>query len=370
MSSDDEKKPTGSNTAFTPLSDRGLPRLIPQEPSFRTADEVTAGLRAACEAHPAASLTEVGTSEDGRSIIGVVIGNGSQAVSLIAGNHADEPVGPETLHTLIEAGLGEEGPLTPWLDRMRFIIVPHTNPDGAARNQSWITAWPDLLAYLQHVVREAPGRDLEFGFPDLRVENRVVADFLRAHGPYALHMSLHGMAASEGAMLLINRPWTFRTQLLRDGFRQAAQNAGLRMHDHNRKGEKGFFYIEPGFTTTPRGDAMRTFFQAQGDPAMAQRFHQSSMEFVMGLGGDPLCLVTELPLFVVRNEEPTPGIPDRYLALKEMLPRAKQRLARKEPIDDLIAPFDVRPLPLRVAMQLQLRALEVGLETVANGVVD
>ena len=294
--------------------------------------------------------------------MGVVLGEGPRTVSLIAGNHADEPVGPETLRTLVIEGLG--GALDPWLDRFRFVIVPHTNPDGEARNRAWIQQWPDLAAYVQHVAREEPGRDLEFGFPDMRVENRVVADFLRRHGPFALHMSLHGMAASEGAMLLINRPWTFRTQMLRDGFRAAVREAGLRMHDHNRKGEKGFFYIEPGFTTTPRGDAMRTFFRAQGDDAMAERFHQSSMEFVMSQGGDPLCLVTELPLFLVRNDDPTPGCPDRYLALKETLPLAKKRLAEGKDIDDLVAPFEIQPLALETAMWLQLRALELGLETV------
>lgn len=313
-----------------------------------------------------AALREIGTSEEGRPIAGVVLGAGPRTVSLIAGNHADEPVGPETLLALVEAGCRDDGPLTPWLDRVRFVVVPHTNPDGAARNEPWMEAWPDHAAYLQHADREPPGRDLEFGFPDMRVENSAVANFLRAHGPFALHMSLHGMAASEGAMLLINRPWTFRTQPLRDAFRHAAHAAGLRMHDHNRKGEKGFFYIEPGFTTTPRGDAMRTFFQAQGDAAMAQRFHQSSMEFVMGLGGDPLCLVTELPLFLVRNDDPTPGVPARYLALKERLPLAQQRLAQGQPIDDLMAPFDIQPLPLRPAMQLQLRALELGLEAAVD----
>jgi hypothetical protein len=177
-------------------------------------------------------------------------------------------------------------------------------------------------------------------------------------------MSLHGMSASEGAMLLINRPWTFRTQPLRDGFREAVRAAGLRMHDHNRKGEKGFFYIESGFTTTPRGDAMRTFFRAQNDESMAQRFHQSSMEFVMGRGGDPLCLVTELPLFLVRNDDPTPGVPDQYLALKSQFAEAKQRLVQGASVDELFAPFDVEPLPLPTAMRLQLRALELGLHTV------
>jgi hypothetical protein len=35
-------------------------------------------------------------------------------------------------------------------------------------------------------------------------------------------------------------------------------------------------------------------------------------------------------------------------------------------VDDLLDPFELRPLPLETAMRLQLRALELGLETVAE----
>ena len=88
-------------------------------------------------------------------------------------------------------------------------------------------------------------------------------------------------------MLLIGRPWAFRTAPLQRAFAEAAREAGLRLHDHNRKGEKGFFYLAPGFTTTPEGEAMRTFFRAQGNEATAAHFHDSSMEFVQRLGGGP-----------------------------------------------------------------------------------
>ncbi len=344
-----------------------LTRLVPSDPVFRTHDTVRHALQAACQEHAdVATYQNLGTSENGHPIDGVVVGRGEPAVSLIAGNHADEPVGPETLRTLVLALLEQREAMQPWLERYRFVIVPHTNPDGEARNRPWIEQWPDPIAYLQHRVREKPGRDLEFGFPDMRIENELVSDFLRDQGPFVLHASLHGMATAEGAQLLINRPWTFRTQNLRDAFVEAASDAGLRMHDHNRKGEKGFFWIEPGFTTTPRGDAMRTFFRAQDDPDTAGRFHQSSMEFVMALGGDPLALVTELPLFVVHNDDPTPGVPDQYLQLRERLPEIQLRLTRDESVDDLLAPFDLRPLPLDTSMRLQLRALELGLDAVAE----
>jgi hypothetical protein len=122
------------------------------------------------------------------------------------------------------------------------------------------------------------------------------------------------------------------------------------LHDHDRKGEKGFTYLGPGFTTTPEGGAMRRHFEQLGDPGTAALFHQSSMEFVRSLGGDPLCLVTELPLFVVPNPDPVPGTPTAYLALRE-------RLASGEPVD----PAGLRAVDLGVAMRLQLATIELGL---------
>jgi hypothetical protein len=340
-----------------------LDALIPATPAFRTSAAVYDDLQSACADHPdVATFHDLGTSEEGRRIAGVVLGTGPRTISLIAGAHADEPVGPETLRSFVLNGLVRRDAMADLLARFRFVVVPHINLDGEARNQPWITQWPDLEAYLQHRVRELPGRDLEFGFPAMRVENQRVAAFLRAHAPMALHMSLHGMGFSEGAMLLIERHWTFRTQPLRDGFVRAAEDAGLRMHDHNRKGEKGFFYIEPGFTTTPEGTAMRAFFRAQDDAAMARCFHDSSMEYVRSLGGDPLCLVTELPLYVLVRQQPhAPGVPATYLAFREHLPEL-QLQAGTDVFAATLDPFDLTPLDLATAMRLQLRALALGLE--------
>jgi hypothetical protein len=106
---------------------------------------------------------------------------------------------------------------------------------------------------------------------------------------------------------------------------------------------------------------MRSHFLARGDSKTASRFHQSSMEFVRSLGGDPLCLVTELPLFVVPNESPQPGVPTAYLALMERLPAIAMKVRTGEPVDEVL---DIRPLDPEVAVGLQLRALELGLEAV------
>jgi hypothetical protein len=140
-----------------------------------------------------------------------------------------------------------------------------------------------------------------------------------------------------------------------------AASAGLALHDHNRQGEKGFFYLGPGFNTTPEGSAMRTYFRSLGDEEMAARFGLSSMEFVRSLGGDPLCLVTEMPLFVISGDQPSePGCPGPYLTFLERVRDARgsgNESIRRRLIDD----FDVRPLDLQTAMRVQLGVIEAGL---------
>ena len=301
----------------------------------------------------------------------MVVGAGRRKVSLIAGNHADEPVGAETLWRLAEF-LASASPQAQTLtDQFTFVIVPQVNPDGEAVNRPWVDEWPNPLAYVQHAVREPPGRDVEFGYPDMRPENEAVAQFLRNHGPFDLHMSLHSMAVADGGLLLIERHWVDRTVQLRRQYAEALSDANLRLFDHDRKGEKGFRYIEPGFNTTPEGTAMRQHFTSLGDPATAALFHQSSMEYVRSLGGDPLCLVTELPLFVLTGQvgQPQPGVPTTYLKFRELLPQLRLKVERGDPLDaivELVAPFGLQPLALDTAVRLQLRALELGLATIAS----
>jgi hypothetical protein len=344
------------------------------DPSFASSAEARDGLRTGCREHPSiAQFYTIGESEEGRPIDAVVLGTGERHVSLIAGNHADEPVGPETLRSLTRAVTDHPDRFEGLLQRFTFYVVPHTNPDGEHRNRPWIQAWPDVRAYLRHVSRELPGRDLEFGFPSMRAENEAVSTFLKPHAPFDLHASLHGMSVSEGALLLINRPWTYRSEDLQDGYRHASAEAGLDLHDHNRKGEKGFFWIDPGIQTTPRGEAMRSYFRSIGDDDMASRFHDSSMEMVMGWGGDPLCLVTELPLWVL-TDGPTsvdasdhPHRPVRYEAFRDRFAHLRHRDVGDEDdaVADLLNTFSLEPLPPSVAMRLQLTALSLALETVA-----
>ena len=360
---------------------------------FRSTEEVRDPVREACAANPdLAAFHDLGRSEEGRPLYGVTLGYGPRTVTLVAGAHADEPVGPETLRTLVLDGLAQrdwladdEG-LHALFERVTFRILPHVNPDAEARNRPWIEQWPDpgadpgpaVEAYLRHRLRERPGRDVEFGYPVLRRENRLASRFLFDYTPLALHLSLHGMGFAEGALLLVERHWAGhggpdRTERLRAGWVEAVRAAGLRLHDQDRSGDKGFRYLGPGFWTTPEGTAMRRYFRQRGDEETAARFFCSSMEMARLAGYDadrerhPLCLVTELPLFVIeRAYGHEPGVPQAYLDLLDRLPVWQRRLEEGASIRGELDPFEIRPLDLRTAVRLQLRAIELGLEAVAG----
>ena len=320
-----------------------------------------------------ADCVQIGESEEGRPIGGIMLGRGNRHVSLLAGNHSDEPVGPDFLRRFVTSVLDRPNACSALLDAFRFFVIPLTNPDGAFRNRTWRRAWGGLGAlppgddaggivteYLRHAVREPPGRDVEFGFPDMRPENRAVAAWLRKHGPFVLHGSLHGMGISAGALLLIEKKWGYRATLLQERFRQAAQAEDLPLYDRNRQGEKGFFYLAPGFWTTPEGSAMRAFFEARGDKETAAFFRSSSMEYVRSLGGDPLCYVTELPLFLVGDMPPGRGS-------QQIISELRLRIAKGEDADEDIKQLGLRTLPLAAALRMQLRTLSAALEQVVAG---
>ncbi len=348
---------------------------------FRTSAEVTEAMRAACDANPdLATFETVGESEEGRPIAAVTLGYGPRLVTLVAGAHADEPAGPETLRTLVLEGLAargwgaEGGGLEDLWGRFTLRIVPHVNPDGEARNQSWITRWDagrpaeTLGHYLRGRRREPPGRDLEFGYPDLRPENRAATAFLFESGPVALHASLHGMGFSEGALLLVERRWlgTDRDADLRAGFARAALQAGLDLHDHDRAGDKGFRYGGPGFWSTPEGAAMQRHFLDAGDPATAALFRRSSMEQAVTTAADPpLCVVPELPLFVLRADpDADPGVPATLQAFQAEMPSLIEAAADHADLGPLVEPFGLRCLNLATQARLHLRMLDLALAAV------
>ena len=293
-------------------------------------------------------LRPISRSREGREILGAVLGSGPRRVSLIGGCHSDEPVGPAMLRRLVSHLSNHPDPRYTWY------VVPHVNPDGEARNAVWSepgfrAGVFDLRLYLRHAMREKPGDDIEFGFPDLRPENRAVADFLAGGAPFALHGSFHSIAFAPGPWFLIEPAWIDRTAGLRDALRQRVRALGYGLFDVDRGGEKGFRRIDEGFSTRPDSRSMIAWFEERGDPATAAKFRPSSMEYVRSLGGDPFTFVSEMPLFLRPLPEGDTGRPDDPI-FRAWLERAA--FSEDE---------EVRGMPIRDQMRLQLAFLDEAL---------
>ncbi len=345
--------------------------------------EEIVGLAAGADTSPG---LPIGRSRRGRTLNGYVLGRGPCHVSLIGGCHADEPVGPKMLDKLVAYLVSqhtEAGPLALYT----WYVVPHVNPDGAARNAAWTaTTLPavdhrgaedrahHLALFSRHQVRELPGDDIEFGFPrgphddGVRPENRGVAEFLTLGAPFHLHASFHGMGIAPGPWFLIEESWIDRTRRLRDALRRRVRRMGYRLFDVDRGGEKGFWRIDEGFSTRPDSNAMAAHFRSLGDPETAGTFRPSSMEFVRRLGGDPFTLVSEMPLFLTPSE-PVPGGPPREtgsegrLAVLEWL---EGLAVDKDPEQFLVVAeaAGFRSMPIRDQMRLQLAFLNEALAAV------
>lgn len=324
----------------------------------------------------------LGRSREGRPLHGYRMGRGAIRVSLLAGCHADEPVGPRLLRRLVSA-LAALPQAHPLVSRLEWWIVPHANPDGERRNRAWQAPGRDafdLPWFLRHRVRELPGDDMEFGFPrgpedqGARPENQAIHEWWRtAPGAFLLHVSLHGMAFGAGPWFLVEPAWTERTSTFRSDLAARVRAMGYRLHDVEREGEKGFHRIEPGFATRPDSQAMKRHFLEQDDEETAGRFRPSSMEEIRSLaaafGADPLTLVTEVPLFVTPGVGRELGPPDPAVRkwsariagwdaeLTEGAP--PERIRKKAAQEGLYA------VPIRDQMELQWACICRGLDVVA-----
>ena len=328
---------------------------------------------------PLPTGTVLGASREGRPVVGYRFGTGPEAVSLLGGCHADEPVGPRFLRRLVAylAGLATGDRL---LARYQWWIIPHLNPDGERRNAAWQdpdAGEYDLGRYLMGAVRERPGDDIEFGFPSdiadpgARSENRAAYDWWRTcDRPFVLHASMHGTRFTAGPWFLIDRAWEGRCETLKGACRARVEELGYVLHDVERRGEKGFFRFERGFTSRPDSKLMAAHFEARGDPETASRFRPSSMETLRSFGADTLTLVPEMPLFLLPGVGETLGPPDpvaerwnerlnewRLELSRGAAPRSITRAATAE---GLLA------MPVRDQMDLQWTFINAGLQQARN----
>ena len=316
----------------------------------------------------------IGYSRNQRPVYGYKFGNGPFYISLLAGCHADEPTGPRLLKHLTAyfSGINEDHEL---LGRFTWYIVSHANPDGEAVNLQWYSYSDDyyyLGSYLHHVQREAPGDDVEFGFPDdqndaLRPENEAIYKFWKtADRSFDLHISLHGMAKSYGPWFLIEPAWKERSSIIQQTCRDQTKNMGYSLFDIDRRGEKGFFRINPGFATRPDSKYMKKFFIENNQPEMAEKFHPSSMESIRSLGDDCLTLVSEMPLFILPKENediswPNPGLEKWKEKLAHWQHLIVQGKLNENEVDDASKKEGIKGMFVHDQMKLQWTFLIAGI---------
>ncbi len=331
---------------------------------------------------------EIGRSREGREVRGFIFGNGPIRVSLIAGCHSDEPIGPALLRRLARYFMDSGS--HPLLERCEWWIIPHANPDGEVVNHIWeqglagslagaTGAAYDAVAFLTHMMRELPGDDVEFCFPrgvddhEARPENRGIYDWWRSAGvPFDVHASLHGMAMAAGPFFLLDAAWADRCAPLKTRCATETQRLGYTLHDVERHGEKGFHRLERGFGTRPDSESMREHFLALGDEATADRFRPSSMETVRTFGGDCLTVVSEMPLFITPGVGETLGPPD---PVREAWLERRNRWvsALRSGTDDEVASVGaeiaasgLQPMPIRDQMVLQWTLVAAAIDVVAS----
>lgn len=328
---------------------------------------------------PPRAAVEIGRSRDGRPVLAARLGRGPVRISLLGGCHADEPVGPRLLWRLV-AALEELDRDDPALAGLEWWILPHINPDGAARNAAWQRVGTPrfrLSEYLSGADREAPGDDIEFGFPrgpsdaDARPEPAAAAAWwATADGPFDVHATLHGMAFAAGPWFLLEPAWVDRAEPLMRRCRKRVAELGYRLHDVERLGEKGFRRIGRGFATRPDSSSMRAHFLARGDLETADRFRPSSMEHVRSLGGDPLTLVSEMPLFLLPGVGEELGPPDRAAERwRGRIAAWTSRAAAGEEaaaIDAEAYDAGLRSMPIADQMRLQWTLIAAAIDLVAS----
>ncbi len=316
----------------------------------------------------------IGKSRQGRDIHGFWVGSGTVKISLIAGCHADEPVGPNLLTKLVNY-LHTLPPDDHMLTDYQWHIIPHVNPDGRKINNRWWCSEQeqvDLIAYLTYRIRELPGDDMEFGFPrhpgdpGARAENQVIYTWwTRFATSFDLHVSLHGMGFAAGPWYLVEEAWKDKIDFLKSECLRFVRQKGYRPHDVDRQGEKGFFRLGQGFCTRPDSNNMRKFFLEQGDEKTASLFFPSSMETIRSFGGDCLTIVSEMPLFLLTDVGIDIGPPDNAaLQWQNRIARWQTFLDSPEKILEERQRFGLQAMSIHDQMHFQWHFLCSALEQI------
>ncbi|MET7452034.1 M14 family zinc carboxypeptidase [Streptomyces sp. NPDC005574] len=173
-----------------------LPPLL----RYPAVDELAAQAAALVARHPReARLRRIGTSRAGSPLLMLSVGHGSRQALVVAGPHANEPVGGATVLRLAERALADPR-LTEGSDATWNLLLC-LDPDGLRRNENWLHGPYTLGNYFRNFFRpgflEQPewlpeGAD-RAGLP----ETRALLDVQDDLRPF-FQCSLHGVDVGGG----------------------------------------------------------------------------------------------------------------------------------------------------------------------------
>lgn len=173
-----------------------LPPLL----RYPTVDELGARAAALVARHPAdARLRRVGTSRAGNPLWLLSIGHGSLQALVVAGPHANEPVGGGTVLRLAERALADPR-FTAGADATWNLLLC-LDPDGLRRNEGWLRGPYSLDRYFRTFFRPGFGEQPEW-LPDgaeaaALPETRTLLALQDELRPF-LQCSLHGVDVGGG----------------------------------------------------------------------------------------------------------------------------------------------------------------------------
>ena len=142
-------------------------RILSRVPDYKTFDYLDEmnykSIALAKEFPQVVSIFEAGVSKSGRKIIGLKIGNGSQAALCYGSPHPNEPIGCMTLDTLSRQ-LAEDEELRNELD-YSWYIIKSSDVDGTELNEGWFKGPFTATNYQKHFFRPAFNQQVEWSFP-------------------------------------------------------------------------------------------------------------------------------------------------------------------------------------------------------------
>ncbi|ADB33080.1 conserved hypothetical protein [Kribbella flavida DSM 17836] len=170
---------------------------VSRYPSFPGPDEVDRRLLALADRHPeSVRRRRLGVSRRGEEIHLVSVGAGRHQALVVAGPHANEPVGFLTVPSLAELLCSETSALGPLAADYTWHFIGCIDPDAARLNEGWYAGPFTRRHYARNLYRPPLTEQIEWSFPgdgsgaDAPPESRALMQAIDTIRPDLL-VSLH-----------------------------------------------------------------------------------------------------------------------------------------------------------------------------------